>query len=505
MGAHDTFQRNEKPSVRRFWAIAVLLTLAALAFRLGLALGLPNDESDDGLIYTQIAVNVLSHKGYSMETEEPYTPTHIRTPGYPLTLAGIYAVFGKENDTVVRIVQALVDTAGCWIIALVCALWSPAGWDEARKHRAMLWALALVAACPFTAIYVACILTETWALFFGTLAVLAGSWALRGEGMAAGRWVSTGLLGGVAVLYRPDSGLLMAAVGGTLVVVWLREVFMGLRRGALTRRPSQGFLLALAFAAVLAPWTMRNAVSIGVFQPLSPPHANMPGEFVPLGYDRWLRTWITDYRYIPAFEWQVGTDPLSVDQAPSKAFDSPEEKAEVAALFDRYNRGDSEAVPPAGRKLSPSMTPAIDANFAALAKARIARHPVRYYVVLPVIRAAGLWFDTHSLYYPFEGELFLVSALDQEARQGFWLPLFLVLVWLYTLAALAGARVLWREGNRIWLLLLSLLFIPRLLFFASLENPEPRYMVELFPFVCAVGALALATLKVRRTVNAGPS
>jgi hypothetical protein len=51
------------------------------------------------------------------------------------------------------------------------------------------------------------------------------------------------------------------------------------------------------------------------------------------------------------------------------------------------------------------MTPEIDAGFAQIGQERVAHSRFRYYVVLPAKRAMTLWFDTHSQYYPFNGEL----------------------------------------------------------------------------------------------------
>src|SRR4029077_8662003 len=84
-----------------------------------------------------------------------------------------------------------------------------------------------------------------------------------------------------------------------------------------------------------------------------------------------------------------------------------------------------------------------------------------------------------------------------DIHQHIWLPLFAVLVGIYTVAGLAGAFVLWLSGDfysRSWLLLVSLIVVPRLAFFSTLENPEPRYVVELFPFLAVLGALAFARI-----------
>src|SRR5882724_4911587 len=157
--------RKSNPCVmKRHLAIGVALTIAAAGFRLFLSLRLPNDDDDDGRFYAQIARNLLDHRGYSGEEEEPYVPTYVRVPGYPLFLAGIYFVFGRDNNTAVRIIQSSLDTATCWLMALLAWAWAPFKWErEKKRRRARLIALALAAACPFTAIYTSTILTETWA------------------------------------------------------------------------------------------------------------------------------------------------------------------------------------------------------------------------------------------------------------------------------------------------------------------------------------------------------
>jgi hypothetical protein len=139
------------------------------------------------------------------------------------------------------------------------------------------------------------------------------------------------------------------------------------------------------------------------------------------------------------------------------------------------------------------MTPEIDAEFGKIADERIARSWVRYHVLLPVKRAAAMWFDTHSQYYPFDGELFPLSDMDHSTQQHLWLPLFTLLTWIYTVLALYGAYFLFRSGaGRQWVLLAALMTLPRLAFFATLENPEPRYVIELFAFTAVLGGIAIA-------------
>jgi hypothetical protein len=444
-------------------------------------------------------------------------------------------------------------------------------------------ALALAVFCPFPAIYVATILTETNTALLATACALAATLGMKSAsvGKSVAWWMMAGLLGGAATMIRSECGLFVAAAGVTLALVGLQRAFSVWRtqtnrkledkRGAglsasgtnefvtaraarvLSRMLLCGVALSFGFAVALAPWTIRNARVFGVFQPIAPSQANMPGQFVPQGYIRWLRTWVDDVRYTATLEFPLDVGPIRIQNVPDHAFDSPEERERVAALLDRYNNQPSTATveppPPApesesqanttteqassenndasgdeasdeqasdeeasdeeessdepespdeqdssaGPTIAVEMTPEIDEGFAELARERIARHPLRYYLLVPIKRASSLWFDTHSQYYPFQGELFPTSSLDRDLHQQYWLPLFMFLTLFYTGLGVGGAWVIWKHADsRPWLLMVALLTLPRIAFLSSMENPEPRYVVVLFAFVSAAGGVALA-------------
>jgi 4-amino-4-deoxy-L-arabinose transferase-like glycosyltransferase len=470
------------------------------------------------------------------------------------------------------------------LVGLLAFYWEP---DEKRKHKAALAALALAAVCPFTTIYAATILTEVPTMFLAVAITLAATLGFRNslttedtEGPWRNHrifkhslfwWCIAGLLAGLAVLLRPDSGLFAAAIGFTLLLTGV-----GPSKKHLSRVFAAGAAFSLPFVLALAPWTIRNARIFHRFQPLAPAHGEMPGEFVAHGYNLWLRTWLDHERYIGPFLWALDESPITLDLVPASAFDSQEEEDRVAALLDQYNHPPSSQIaaanpsqpsPPPTPQASPTqtpiakrftgkigptplsqseqnsnanqsintnanrsaegsgdedsgdqgdenrndesdeadnsdaeehgpveMTPDIDAGFAQLARERIARHPIRFYLWLPIKRAGTMWLDTHSQYWPWEGDLLPLEDLDREEHQQIWLPLFAGLTAIYTLLGLAGAWLLWRgrkfEARR-WLLLVSLVILFRLVFFSTIENPEPRYLVEFFPFLSALGGIAL--------------
>jgi 4-amino-4-deoxy-L-arabinose transferase-like glycosyltransferase len=513
-----------------------LLLLGALSFRVGIATFLPNDEPEDGRVYEQMARNLLRQHVFSHATEPPYEPSLIRLPGYPFFLAAVYSVFGESNNTAVRVTQAVVDTSTCGLVALLAFYWEP---DPKRKRKSSIAALVIAAVCPFAAIYVATILTETLTMFFAVATCVAATRAFRANTRSelTSWWVLTGVLAALAVTFRPDSGLFAAAIGFTLVIttVFAPPGEQHRRIISLGRALVAGTVFTLAFCLVLLPWTIRNWRTFHLFQPLAPVHAEMPGEFVPRGYLRWVRTWIDDEREIEPFIWAIDTTPVAVKDLPPQAFDSEEEKQRVTKLFDLYNRPQTAVAqqgpqsgfqleeatpspspsPPADDKStsdesdegddeeesdeennqepqSVEMTPEIDAGFGQIAQERIARSPFRYYVKLPLKRGVGLWFNTHSQYYPFEGELFAVDGLDSSTHQQIWLPLFTALIWIYTFLAVLGCWFLWQSGDfdaRRFLLLTILIILFRIVFFAFQENPESRYVVELFPFVLVLGGI----------------
>jgi predicted acyltransferase/4-amino-4-deoxy-L-arabinose transferase-like glycosyltransferase len=534
-------------------AALIILTLGS---RLCVVHFLATDEPGDGKIYTQLAANLLEHDVFSLKTEAPFDPTLIRLPGYPLFVAAVYSIFGHGNDTAVRNVHAVIDTATCVIAAMLAWLWTE---DDERKRRNALWTYALMTLCPFIVIYAATLLTETLTTFLMTSMAFTATLGLKSPTArkSALWWIATGILAGAAVMLRPDSGLFAAGIGLTLVI---SSLFFKLEDAPRFRRRLfevgwKGAVFSFAFMLVLAPWTIRNYRVFGVFQPLAPAHAEMPGEFVPHNYQRWLRTWIDDSHYIEPMLWNLDEKRINVKKLPA-AFDNEEERERVTALLQQYNHppgaeeetkknddddsedsddsadSDDDKSEDSSDKSADSedksddgadsqddsddsdeddedddkphvvkMTPEIDAQFAAIAQERIDRSPARYYLFLPAKRAAALWFDSHSLYYPFGGQMSPVKDLDYDENQQIWLPVFTAVMWIYTLLAAGGALFWWRnrESKSLrWLILLALMALPRIAFFSTIENPEPRYVVELFVFAAILGGFWLGQIRFRK-------
>lgn len=484
-----------KPRTTAWACLLLLLLTAAVQWEFGRRFAVEIEDEPDGKIYLSLAHNLLTHGVYSADDGPDPAPTYLRLPGYPWVMAGVFALCGDENLVAVRGLQAILATLTCGLAGWLAFLWETA---PARRTRAALIAFGLAAVCPFTAIYNATILAETLTLFLSTLLILAATWAFRAASWRAAtpRWVVAGLLAGAAQLVRPEAGLFAAAVGFTLAG-------FGLWGPGENRWPARlpgilvnGAVFSCVFVAMLVPWTVRNARVFQLFAPLPPPKLTMPGEQDFHGFNAWYRTWADSERFLEPYYWNMTDgEPATMDELPDRACDSDEERARTAALFARYN---APVTPGGPDSLLAGLTPELDEDFGRIAQERVARAPWRYYVILPLRRAVNLWFGPHATYYPFDGPLFPLEDIKPGFQPHLWLPVFFALVCGYTLLGLAGT---WRLAKTLppgradawrWLVLVVLIIVPRWAYLSTLENTEPRYMVEVFPFLCALGGIALA-------------
>jgi 4-amino-4-deoxy-L-arabinose transferase-like glycosyltransferase len=440
----------------RFFLIA---TLAGLALRLLFILRFPGVTSDS-FVYGDIAKNWLQHGIYGLSGLNEISPTYIRLPGYPAFLAAVFAIFGMEHYRAVLVLQMIVDLGTCFLIAgLARRLISP---------RAARVAFLLTALCPFLANYVANALTETLEIFFTVLALdlaVVGLDALRDSSMRP--WLGCGLAVGAAMLLRPDGGLLLVAI-----VVYL--LLLSLGRKPRAGRPAPHLLKASLIVIVvslsaLMPWTLRNLHTLHEFQPLAPRYANEENAFVPMGFNRWVKTWIVDYASVEDIYWGVPGNAVDAEKLPARAFDSPEQREQTLQLLDDYNE-------------TQRVTPELDARFAALAAERVHHSFLRYYAVLPLMRIADMWLRPRTETLPSDT---LWWEFDDDPK---WLALAVclgIVNLLYVGAAFVGLV----SGQFTQHLRLLLTFvILRSAFLGSLENPEPRYTLECYPVLIILAA-----------------
>jgi hypothetical protein len=491
----------QRDGVTRVCVHTFLAIIVALALRLFFVLRFPG-PSDDSEMYIQFARTLVDNHVYGFWLNGQLIPTDLRMPGYPAFLAGVGILFGRSIRAI-ELSQAALDVLTCILTATLAAALAP----SAGRWRVWVVALWLAATCPFVANYSAVVLTETLVTFLAAAALCSFAWGLRQEIIqldlrdAQGHISPFGfaLLGafltGLATLVRPEMPLLLVVAA---VIYAIRSVG--------TLRPRKTMILAAAMAGIflipVLPWAGRNFITLKKVEFIAPRYVNLPGEYAPVGFYAWTQTWLERYRDVYFTVWKIGeTDqPLIVDELPPSAFDSQEEKAQVADLFAEYNNNPDLDI-----------TPETDAKFAEIARERTRRHPLRTYVQVPFERALTIWFTPRTELLPIDGKFWPVREQWQDSHADVIVTgSFALLGYLYVALAAGGIWMAWNaramldasasdfaSGPNLWgIALLLVYFFLRTGFLTTVEAPEPRYVVSCYPGIIAfVSLLSIRSAK----------
>jgi muconolactone delta-isomerase len=453
--------------VRRNWLFFLLLTIAGLALRLFFVFRYPH-VAGDTWVYGDIAKNWLNHGIFGLTDNGAVRPTLIRLPGYPGFLAAIFSLFGREHYTAVMIAQAFIDTNTCLVIAALAL--------ELTNVRAAKAAYLLAILCPFTASYAAAPLSETlaiWcvphALYYG----VRGLKALEQDAPAGRLWTIVGLWSAAGIFMRPDNGLLLPALGLALLVIFFRKPNK-------KRVVVAGLLLAITSLGPLVPWTVRNWRVFHVFQPLASRYANDPEEFLPRGFNHWVKTWMVDFVSVEEVYWKVSGEPIDPQQLPERAFDSRQEYEKTLSVLARYNQ-------------QLYIDPQMDVEFEEIARQRQEHSRLRYLVWLPFLRTTDMWLRPRTELLDVEARWWEFQQHEKES----WFALFWAGLNLFYLVAAFRGWLVSRLGIA-GVFVISFILL-RSFFLSSLENPEPRYMLECFPVVLALAGAAFALPRMWRS------
>jgi 4-amino-4-deoxy-L-arabinose transferase-like glycosyltransferase len=479
LGTETRYIRTVRELLRKSPGFFLFSLVAAFLLRLFFLVLYPH-VTDDSRLYADIAKNWLFHGVYGITDGANIVPTYARLPGYPAFLGAVFRIFGTDNYHAVLWIQLLVDLFTCFVVA-----------DIARRlmgDKAARVAFLATAVCPFLANYCAAALTETLEVFFTAIALdlaIEGASALNHFRLRY--WVGSGFAVSAAILLRPDGGLLLVAIGlylGLCLIQALRT--SNSYRSVIVA----GVAFAICSTVPLIPWTVRNLHTLHRFEPLTPRYANNPEDFVALGFNRWVRTWMADYVSVEEIYWNEPGEKIDWSKLPSRAFDSEQQKQATIDLLEAYNQ-DQE------------ISPELDARFGQIGQDRVRASRFRYYVKLPMLRILDMWLRPRTELLPPDPRWW---EFTDDLR---WMLLALGLGALnitYLGAAIVGTISLLRsKPHRVETLLrgsglLILFIIVRSLFLGSLENPEPRYTLECYP---AVIVLAAACWQMRSSYGGG--
>ena len=237
-------RRNTRSWVR--FVIPVCIVLLAAGLRWGYLAGAPRGMQFthvDAEGYHYLAVNLLNHGVFSMNTEPPLRADNIRAPLYPLFVAFWYAVGGPDPDFV-AFVQPLLDVL---TVVVLLKFGTLVAGPRVGRVAALLYALN-----PSSWRFCNELLTE---ILFGLL-LTAGLWMFARYLL---RWrdrdaLWCGVLLGAGILCKPNIQFLPLA----LLALLAHGIFVHRQRwwhGAV--------IVAGTIGLMLLPWFVRNTIVFG--------------------------------------------------------------------------------------------------------------------------------------------------------------------------------------------------------------------------------------------------
>jgi 4-amino-4-deoxy-L-arabinose transferase-like glycosyltransferase len=203
------------------------------------------DEYADG--YDQLATNLVEGHGYRMYPDT--AATMMREPGYPILLAGIFLVFGK-NFVAVKLANMLLAFGAAWLMTRIARRFS-------TSQVLILGAPLLFLLHPGTLIAESRGGVEVLFTFLLTLFVLTLYRAIENK-----RWsdyVLSGVVLGVTVLVKSTP---------MLFPVFLLAYLVVFERGSSIRKICLHIaVMVVAMLVALSPWIIRNYSLTGKFIP----------------------------------------------------------------------------------------------------------------------------------------------------------------------------------------------------------------------------------------------
>jgi hypothetical protein len=226
----------------------------------------------DATAYARIAANLERDRGFTLGRAGTQ-PASNYSPGLPLLVGGLYKLTGGVHLRLARLVLAVIG----WLSVLFAYLIG----RRLSGPGAGLIAAAAVAVYPAFLEYHGMLMTEPLAAALLSGSVLSILWAADPEQTAprAG-WLVPGVLLGATAMVRPEY-LAVAFV--------LAAAVFGYQARVGTWRPAFAHtgILILGLALMVVPWTIRNAVALDRFVPISTGGGQVlfAGSYIPSGGD----------------------------------------------------------------------------------------------------------------------------------------------------------------------------------------------------------------------------
>ena len=384
--------------------------------------------------------------------------TDYRPVGYPVLLAGLSGL--RVTLPWTHWIAAITQFAAmCGALLLIhTVIWSLA------NNLMVLWLMTvLLGVQPWTFEYVRSLLPDSFTASITTVALVLLIRYLRTNSLSSLLWGTVVL--SFTLLLRAE---MVALAPFTIAAVVIAS------KPPLRRLVVHGGVAAMVFASVLSVQVAYRWWFIG-----------QPGLYGPLrGVDEgayaWVYTWVNTERTLD-FIWTMKDGRVSIEDVPARAFDSASERERIAKAFDLVRR-------------EGKLVPEADEILRAVAEERVARSPIRNWLLPRILRASQLWFNRET-----NSQLLGVLAdVPRPIRRPF-LGMLLSLRVSTLLLGIAGSAIVLRDtlrrgaqGAQFAALPFALFIILRTAYVGGVHGSmEHRYMLNAWPamIVCATVGL----------------
>jgi 4-amino-4-deoxy-L-arabinose transferase-like glycosyltransferase len=225
----------------------------------------------DAVAYGRIAESLEEGQGFTAG-DAATQPSSNYSPGLPLLLDGLYRASGGVHERLARIVLALLGALSVLLTYLIGRRLS--------GPVAGLIGAAAVAIYPALLEYQGMFMGEPLAATLLSAAVLSMLWAAEVDNShPSARWLVPGVLLGALALVRPEYLGVAFLLGLVVLARGSRDEWR--------RSLAQAAILLAGVVLVVAPWTIRNAIALERFVPISTGGGQVlfAGTYLPSGGD----------------------------------------------------------------------------------------------------------------------------------------------------------------------------------------------------------------------------
>lgn len=228
---------------RREILVLTVILLFGFIIRAGLIFSVEEPINKDAKQYYEIAQNILSGNGFSIDG---HNPTARRSAGYPIILAIFIAIFGKEPG-MLYLIQAIFNIFSVFLI-----------WASLKNFNVKLLiriGVTIIYTFSTSFVYVNVLYPTVFSIFFTSLLVYILSANLNEKI----RIISTGIVIGILIHIRPPF------LYFPFFLLLLAPLILFAKHKALFKNT---IIISLIAIISVLPWTLRNKMAFNKFIPL---------------------------------------------------------------------------------------------------------------------------------------------------------------------------------------------------------------------------------------------